>query len=64
MFYNFQKVTLTINGQNLVIDDAQLTDEIELKPKYVYDNRVSETMLPNAPRVGNLKLFKTVYIFR
>jgi hypothetical protein len=56
MFYNFQKIPISINNKSLIIESAELSDAIELKSKYSFDNKVSQTQLPESNRIGNLKI--------
>ena len=56
MFYNFQKIPISINNKSLIIESAELSDNIELKSKYTFDNKVSQNKLPESERVGNLKI--------
>ena len=56
MFYHFFQTPVLLNNQQLVINDAQLSNEIQLSPKYYYDDRVSFSELPTSTWAGSLKL--------
>lgn len=55
-FQHFQKIPITINNQSMIIEQCDLSNEIQLTPRYKYDNRTTETELPSSMWVGNLKL--------
>ena len=56
MFYHFFQIPITLNNRTLIINDAQLSNDIQLSPKTYYDDRVSFTELPNSTWAGSLKL--------
>lgn len=56
MFYNFKNVSLKLNNNNFIVNDIQLSNEIQLQPRYVINNRISETVLPNSMWIGSLKI--------
>lgn len=56
MFYHFKQIPVTLNGNNLVAEDIQLSNEIELTPRYFVGDAITEAESPSSMWKGSLKI--------
>ena len=56
MFLHYKNIPISINNSNLIIDDVQLSNDIELSPQYYYDSPAAESKVSSRMWNGSLKL--------
>ncbi len=55
-FYHFKQLPIRINGQEIVCESIDISQQLTTQPKYNFDSRISETELADSMYNGNLKL--------
>ncbi len=55
-FYHFKQLPIRINGQEIICENVDISQQLTTQPKYDFDSRISETELADSMYQGNLKL--------
>lgn len=56
MRYNARNIPLYINNQRLLINEAEISQSVDLDSPYTYQDRVSTSYIPKSPYIGKLNI--------